>query len=84
MPGVVGMDDPLGVYTTLVGGCAMDGAQSLGDAIVLLQPYVICLSFILAALLVALIALTSAPFAEVHAARIRRQLWEYMWGQHGD
>lgn len=76
------MIDPLDVYMTLVGGCALDGAQSLADALMLLQPYVICLSFILAALLATLMALTNAPYAEVYAARLRQELWEFMWGQH--
>lgn len=76
------MDDPLGVYTSLVGGCGMDGAQSLADTLGILQPYVICLSFILVALLVMLMAFTSAPYAEVYAARMRQELWEYVCGRY--
>lgn len=78
------MVDPLDLYTSLVGGCGMSAAQSFADAMALLQPYIICLSFILAALLVTLMALTSAPFAEVYAARVRQELWEFMWRRADD
>lgn len=79
-----GMDDPLSAYMSLVDGSGMVAAQSLADALLILQPYAIALAFILAALFVTLMTLTHAPFAEVYAARMRQELWEFMWERTDD
>ena len=71
------MPEPmLDQYFDLMGACAQGGARAFGDAALLLQLYLILLSSMLAALVVAGGALLGVTATEQSEVAVRARLWE--------